>query len=142
MGAMENEAGALLAKLRKDAGYSQERLGEALEYDAAYISRMESGARRPSARYLRALAEFLSIPATGLFRAAGILKDTTALEQEIAEFVAAHPDAAGVFQYAHLHPEILPGLLSYARFLISQLGENDGTEPGGDVTGGHSRLRY
>ncbi|HET20325.1 MAG TPA: XRE family transcriptional regulator, partial [Chromatiales bacterium] len=45
-----SEIGMVLARLRKDAGYSQERLAEALDVNRSYVSMVETGASKPSWR--------------------------------------------------------------------------------------------
>lgn len=68
---MKIAIGAQLAELRKQAGYTQVRLGQALGFSDQYISRVEKDKCAPSWRYLAALAQLLQIPAGELLERAG-----------------------------------------------------------------------
>lgn len=49
-------------ELRRRAGYSTTGLARALGFDHAYVSRVEGGQVRPSARYRRAYTDLLGVP--------------------------------------------------------------------------------
>lgn len=82
--------GARLRRLRLAAGLSQRDLEEpGVSY--AYISRIESGARNPSAKALRKIADKLGVtPAELEFGEAGIKGDPTfrAMQRRIVELEA------------------------------------------------------
>lgn len=68
---MKKAIGAQLATLRKQAGYTQVRLGELLGFSDQYISRVEKDRCAPSWRYLAALAQVLQIPVGELLERTG-----------------------------------------------------------------------
>lgn len=108
----------MIAQLRKQAGYTQETLSEALGFGRPYISRVESGDRRPSWKFITAFANLLHISPITLLRQAGYMQEATN-EEEIAALVAANPDFAGILEFAREHPDKLPEVLRYARWIAA-----------------------
>ena len=119
------DVGMMLANLRRQQELSQESLAELIGVDRTYISLVETGRRTPSWRMLVRFAEILRVPAVDVLVAAGLLPDTAQQRQDIAAFVAAHPELADVFEFAREHPAIVPGLLQYAKFLVQQEVDRD-----------------
>ena len=118
----------VLARLRKDAGYSQERLAEALDVNRSYVSMVETGASKPSWRFLAAFADALRVPVQELLQSAGLVPDTAALENDIARLVAANPAFAGIFEFAREHPEKLREVLDYAHWITRGAPEEEEVE--------------
>ena len=116
----------MIAQLRKRAGYTQETLSEALGFGRQYISRIESGARRPSWKFITAFADLLRISPTELLRRAGYVGEGDASEAEVAALIAANPAFAEIFEFAREHPEKLAEVVRYARYLISQGEKSEG----------------
>lgn len=54
-------------QLRRQAGYTVTGLARAIEFDHAYVSRVEGLQVKPSARYRRAVAEVLGVAEQLLF---------------------------------------------------------------------------
>jgi len=54
--------GKAIRTIRAAKGISQKKLGEALELDTSYLSRIEKGKRIPSIDMLEKIAEKLNIP--------------------------------------------------------------------------------
>lgn len=54
--------GRELRRLRHDAGLSQERLAERIDYSRAYVATVETGHQKPSRPFLEAVEEALSAP--------------------------------------------------------------------------------
>lgn len=54
-------------RLRRKAGYSSTELAKALGVSQAYISRVEGGSLRPSARYREAVAALWGVPVEEIF---------------------------------------------------------------------------
>lgn len=109
--------GAIFAELRRKAGYSQEELSELLNVNASYLSRVESGHRKPSWRLLLRAAELFKVPVTDLLRAAGLVKTPPDTEAEIAALAAQVPEFAGILAFAREHPDRLSEVLAYARWI-------------------------
>jgi len=122
----------VLARLRKDAGYSQERLAEALDVNRSYVSMVETGASKPSWRFLAAFADALRVPVQELLQSAGLVPDTTALENDIAAMIAAYPRLAEAFALARTDRKVLAELDNFARLVIAAKRQDD-REQGGDT---------
>ncbi|MFA6134438.1 MAG: helix-turn-helix transcriptional regulator [Phycisphaerae bacterium] len=137
--------GIMIAQLRRDAGYSQERLAEALDFDRAYISRIETGARKPSWRFIVAFAKFLNIPPEGLLRKAGYTssKEPTDAEEALAEFLAANPQAAEIVEFLRDHPGEVSRFLAFARSMdeLLEKGEQDQQKEDHDAAATKPRRR-
>lgn len=54
--------GARLARLRHDAGLTQEQLAEKAGVGASYVARIETGNRKPTLDVLGSLADALEVP--------------------------------------------------------------------------------
>jgi len=54
-------------ELRRRFGYSVGGLAAALGFSAAYVSMVEGGARKPSARYRAAVSRLLGVPGELIF---------------------------------------------------------------------------
>lgn len=123
---MEN-VGAMLRRIRKEAGYTQERLGEALGYGHAYISRIESGRLRPSWWFLTKFADLLHVPIADLLKAAGLVAQPTVDEVHIAEMIAARPKLVEVFEYARQTGDsrVLADLERFAGMLLKELERDE-----------------
>lgn len=69
--------GALLRRMRKEAGLSQEKLAFHADLDRTYISLLEGGKRSPSLETLFLLSRGLNMPADQFLRIVGeeILKN-------------------------------------------------------------------
>jgi transcriptional regulator with XRE-family HTH domain len=121
-----SEFGSYLRDLRRQAELTQEALAERLGVTNQYVSDVERGKGRPSYNYLKSLAEVTGANLIDLLRRANLLDDrTVALEQEIAALVEQVPEFAGIFEFAREHPEKLPEVLRYARYLVSGAPEED-----------------
>lgn len=55
-----------MRQLRKEAGLSQEKLGELTELDRTYISGIERGMRNPSLRNIEKLAKALKVKVSSI----------------------------------------------------------------------------
>lgn len=117
----------MLARLRKEAGYSQERLAEALDVNRSYVSMVETGASKPSWRFLVRFGEILHVPVADLLRAAGLIGQPAVDEVHIAELIAAHPKLAEVFAYARQtgDGQILADLERFAGMLLGELERDE-----------------
>jgi transcriptional regulator with XRE-family HTH domain len=58
---VQQKLGKKLQALRKEAGISQEKLGELTGLDQTYISGIERGKRNPSLRSIEKLAKALNV---------------------------------------------------------------------------------
>lgn len=108
----------MLRGLRQGAGLTQERLGEAIGVTHEYVSRVETGKLSPSWKYILRFAETLRVPVADLLRAVGLVAQPAVDENEIAALVAANPDFEGIILFAREHPERLPEVLDFARYLV------------------------
>lgn len=59
--------GAHVARLRRDMGWTQERLAEEVGIDASYLARVESGTRRATLQIFRGIADALDQDLSELF---------------------------------------------------------------------------
>src|SRR5690554_7639078 len=59
--------GAHVAKLRRQLGWTQERLAEEVGIDASYLARVESGTRRATLQIFRGIADALDQDLSELF---------------------------------------------------------------------------
>ena len=64
----ERTFGRVLQEIRKERGFSQERLGLESGYHRTYISFLERGKKNPSLSTILDLAEMLRIPAWEMIR--------------------------------------------------------------------------
>ncbi len=110
----------MLQELRREHGYTQERLAEKMNVDRSYISLVETGRRAPSWRFLTAFANLLHVPVNDLLKAAGLVDISPVDESEIADLVAANPDLQVVFDLARKHPDQLRELVDFAKYLLSK----------------------
>lgn len=111
--------GNMILNWRKERGWSQERLAEEAGVDRSYISQVERGRTDPGAQFLVAVANALRVPVQDLLAAAGLAQTTSEQEREIAALIAANPAFEGIFEFAREHPESLPEVLRYARYIVS-----------------------
>jgi transcriptional regulator with XRE-family HTH domain len=115
-----SEFGSYLRELRRQVGLTQEALAERLGVTNQYVSDVERGKSTPSYGYLRKLAAETGASVADLLRRGNLLDDrTVALEQEIAALVQQVPEFADIFEYARDHPENIPEVLRFARYLQS-----------------------
>lgn len=129
-----SDVGSAIRELRKKAGYTQEQLAEALDYGQQYVSRVETGKRQPSWRFLTSFARLLRVPANDLLRSVGLVPDAEVDEDHIAEMIAAYPGIAAAFEYARQlgNNALLADLERYAAMLIRERGiEYDAQQSGG-----------
>jgi len=118
--------GAHLREVRRQAGITQEQLSESLGITQSYVSEVERGKYPPSWKYLVGLANAAKINAVELLRRGGFLDDSTvALEQEMVALVQRVPEFAGIFEFAREHPEILPEMLRYGRWVAAGASEEE-----------------
>jgi len=110
-----SDIGVTLAELRKNAGYTQQRLGEKLGVSHQHISRVESGARQPSWRYIVDLAKLVNIPPDDLLRRAGYVEGA-ASESELVTLVTTDPDFAELVEFIGRDRLLLLEMLKYARY--------------------------
>lgn len=59
--------GSHVARLRRDLGWTQERLAEEVGIDASYLARVESGTRRATLQIFREIADALDQDLSDLF---------------------------------------------------------------------------
>lgn len=59
---VNNIIGETIRKKRKELNLTQEKLAELIESDAYYISRIETGKKKPGPKFLLALSNALDIP--------------------------------------------------------------------------------
>lgn len=64
----EKVFGRVLQAIRKERGFSQERLAFESGYHPTYISQIERGVKNPSLRTVLSLASVLSVPASAIVR--------------------------------------------------------------------------
>jgi transcriptional regulator with XRE-family HTH domain len=62
------QPGVMIRAVREAKGLSQVELGRRARYDAAYVSRVESGKQRPSVPFLLAIGRELGINGPELYR--------------------------------------------------------------------------
>ena len=108
--------GKLLAKFRKDAGYSQETLAPLLDYSPEQLASVEQG-RRPAKAPLAEAAERV-LSAGGVLATLQEEVDFAKLPAFFRDFVLLEMDAVSRFDY---DPLLVPGLLqteTYARALF------------------------
>lgn len=89
---MTESFGAALKRYREHARVSQSRLGEWAGFDHSYVSRLESGARRPTREAVGLLADALGLPAAhrdALLESAGFLSER---DPEVERFRALPPE--------------------------------------------------
>ena len=63
---IQQKLGKKVRQLRKEAGLSQEKLGELTELDRTYISGIERGMRNPSLRNIEKLAKALKVKVSNI----------------------------------------------------------------------------
>ncbi len=136
-----SDVGKMLAKIRLAADYSQERLAQALGMDRAYISRIETGARKPSWRYIVSFSELIGISPTELLKEAGYLRKAQQINEveQMMDLMAADADAAFVLEFMKDHPRERKNVARFIRaYLEGQLDEDKessrGHEPGRSPT--------
>jgi transcriptional regulator with XRE-family HTH domain len=78
--------GARLKELRKQAGMTQERLGELVDLDARHLSRLEVGKHFPSLDSLERIAVALNVPLAEFFQF-GADESPAALRAYLSRFV-------------------------------------------------------
>ncbi|GAA2639553.1 helix-turn-helix domain-containing protein [Streptomyces axinellae] len=108
--------GKLLAKFRKDAGYSQEALAPLLDYSPEQLASVEQG-RRPAKAPLTEAAERV-LNAGGVLQLLQDEVDFAKLPPFFRDFVLLEMEAVSRFDY---DPLLVPGLLqteAYARALF------------------------
>ena len=59
---LELTVGELVKKRRSELGLTQAKLAEMINADPYYISKIETGSRKPGNKYLKALANALQVP--------------------------------------------------------------------------------
>lgn len=123
---------------RVDLGLTQEEVAELLDVSRNYVSLIERGERAPSWRYLLAFAGLLHVPVQDLLRAAGLVGEPPVPEADVAAFVAANPQFADVFDVLREHPDMIPEILNYARYLLAGAPERRARERDADVAAGSS----
>ncbi len=69
------DLGSFIRQQRERANLSLRRLAERAGISNPYLSQIERGLRRPSARILKSLARALSIQAESLYARAGLIED-------------------------------------------------------------------
>ena len=123
------ELGERLRTLRLEAGFTVERAAEALLVSASKISRLETAARKPSARDVRDLCRLYGVSDAErdvlMSLAAQALETSwyqeTAHLQGLPTYIGLEQAATDVLEW---QPLIVPGLLqteSYARHLVENL---------------------
>lgn len=65
--AAQKRFGKNVARYRKEAGLTQERLGELTGLDRGYISGVERGVRNPAIVNIEKIAKALRVKSSGLF---------------------------------------------------------------------------
>jgi transcriptional regulator with XRE-family HTH domain len=70
-----SDVGAYIRDQRRRLGLSVRRLAELADVSNPYLSQIERGVRRPSARILHGIAKALEVSATTLYAEAGFLDD-------------------------------------------------------------------
>lgn len=125
-----------LRNIRQRSGYTQQALAEELGYGQEYISRIETGARRPSLEFLRRFAELVRFPLADLLTIAGILIEPPIDEDHIVQMIAVRPQLAAAFEYARStgNTQVLADLERFAGMLLKEAGidyeSRDGPPPG------------
>ena len=82
------DVGKMIAKVRNDRGYSQQRLADKLNLSKQAISNYETGKREPDYVTLEAIADALNVPIT-------MLISPEEQAQALKEIYATYPQAGG-----------------------------------------------
>jgi transcriptional regulator with XRE-family HTH domain len=64
---MDNRIGKRIRELRKKRGYTLRELGEKLNFDHSYLSKVENGRKTPSIELLQQMADFFSVDISYFF---------------------------------------------------------------------------
>lgn len=64
---MDNRIGKRIKELRKKRGYTLRELGEKLNFDYSYLSKVENGRKTPSIELLQQMADFFNVDISYFF---------------------------------------------------------------------------
>lgn len=64
---MDNRIGKRIKELRKKRGYTLRELGEKLNFDYSYLSKVENGSKTPSIELLQQMADFFNVDISYFF---------------------------------------------------------------------------
>ncbi len=125
----------MIKELRIQAGYTQERLAEELDFGQEYVSRVERGIRKPSWRFLVAFANLLRISPEEILRRTGYVDIRRKPPTDIIEEISDDPDAIVVLEFLEDYPQQRRVVARFIRdFLKGELeeekGASGGREPG------------
>jgi len=67
IGFVDNRIGKRIRELRKKRGYTLRELGEKLNFDFTYLSRVENGRKIPSIELLQQMADFFNVDISYFF---------------------------------------------------------------------------
>ncbi len=104
--------GATIRQLRMQAGYTQEELAEKLDYGHQYISRVETGVKKPSWRFLISFANLLHLPVEELLRAAGLTPAISAEDEAfMARLLVEYPELKELIDLVRRDPDEIPRMV-------------------------------
>ncbi|MEP1093541.1 MAG: helix-turn-helix transcriptional regulator [Cyclobacteriaceae bacterium] len=63
-----NKFGARVRDLRKEKGWSQERMAQLCRFDRTYIGRVERGERNPALKNIEKIAKVFDVPISELMK--------------------------------------------------------------------------
>lgn len=124
--------GASIKQLRLKAGYTQEELAEELDFGHEYISRVETGKKKPSWRFIVAFANLLDVAPDELLRQTGYVKNKESPEDVIRD-ISTDPDAVEVLEFLKDYPQkrraVARFIRDYLKGELEEEGSSRGTEP-------------
>ena len=79
--------GARIKKLRKDKGFTQEKIAENLDISVSYTSRLERGVEKINLEMLVKIATLLEVPPSFLFDGVAKAEKTDYLHNDLSEII-------------------------------------------------------
>ena len=82
-----NAIGARIKKLRKEKGFTQEKIAEDLDISVSYTSRLERGVEKINLEMLVKIATFLEVPPSFLLDGVARVEKTDYLHNDLIEII-------------------------------------------------------